>query len=86
VTAAVALAYQSRNYPAVHRRRKLKGWASPWMSHDGFHEKTEAKRRSSNGGFWPKKEKRLYLSMGVDRHSLRRIILKYKVSFVFFDG
>jgi hypothetical protein len=47
VTAAVALAYQSRNYPAVHRRRKLKGWASTWMSHDGFHEKTEAKRQFS---------------------------------------
>jgi hypothetical protein len=33
----------------------LKGWASTWMSHDGFHEKIGGRnasfRRSSNSGF-----------------------------------
>jgi hypothetical protein len=29
---------QTPTNPAVHRRRKLKGWASAWMNHDGFHE------------------------------------------------
>jgi len=38
-----------------------KGWASTWMSHDGFHEKsggeTPVFSRTANGGFWPKKVK-----------------------------
>src|SRR6266436_4035962 len=49
---------QAPNNPAVHRRPKLKGWASTWMSHDGFHEKIGGETRfggSSNGGFWPRK-------------------------------
>jgi hypothetical protein len=40
------------------------------MSHDGFHEKTEAKRQFSGVaqmvGFGLRRKKRLYLSMGVD--------------------
>ena len=51
--------------PAVHRRRKSKGWASTWMSHDGFHEKiggeTPVFSRSANGGFWPKKVKKCFI-------------------------
>jgi len=47
--------------PAVHRRRKSKGWAITWMSHDEFHEKIGGETTvfgcSSNGGFWPKKVK-----------------------------
>jgi hypothetical protein len=45
--------------PAVHRRRKSKGWASTWTSHDAFHEKiggeTPVFSRSASGGFWPEK-------------------------------
>jgi len=38
---------------------EIEGLASPWMSHDGFHEKigseTPAFGGSSNGGFWSRK-------------------------------
>jgi hypothetical protein len=60
----------SQPNPAVHRRRKLKGWASTWMSHDGFHERLEAKRQFSAVAqmvvFGLRRSKMLYLSMGVD--------------------
>jgi len=38
---------QTPTNPVVHRRRKLKGWASTWTSHDGFHERLDAKRQFS---------------------------------------
>jgi hypothetical protein len=56
-----AFGRQTPTIPAVHRRWKLKGWASTWMSHDGFHEKigseTPVFGRGSYGGFWPEKVK-----------------------------
>jgi hypothetical protein len=61
---------QTPTNPAVHRRRKLKAWASSWMSHDGFRENLKAKRQFSAVarmvGFGLRRSKMLYLSMGVD--------------------
>jgi hypothetical protein len=59
---------QTPTNPAVHRRRKLKGWTSTWMSHMDSMKRLEAKRRFSPVaqmvGFGLRKM--LYLSMGVD--------------------
>jgi len=61
---------QTPTNPVVHRRPKLKGWASTWMSHDGFHEKiggeTPVFGVAQMVGFGLKRSKMLYLSMGVD--------------------
>jgi hypothetical protein len=50
-------------------------------------KRLEAKRQFSAVdqmvGFGLRRSKMLYLSMGVDRHSLRHIILKYKVNICF---
>jgi hypothetical protein len=61
---------QTPTNPAVHRRRKLKGWASTWMSHDGFHEKigseTPAFGVARTVGFGLERSKMRCLSMGID--------------------
>jgi hypothetical protein len=67
---------QTPTHPAVHRRPKLKGWASTWMSHDGFHEKigseTPAFGVAQVVGFGLGRSKMLYLSMGIDCLPLRQ--------------
>jgi hypothetical protein len=61
---------QTPTDPAVHRRRKLKGWAITWMDHDGFHEKiggeTPVQAVAQMVGFGLRRSKMLYLSMGID--------------------
>jgi hypothetical protein len=68
-TCDFAFGGQTPTNPAVHRRRKLKVWASTWMSHDGFHEKigneTPAFGVAQTVGFVGKSIM-LYLSMGID--------------------
>jgi hypothetical protein len=66
----VAFGGQTPTNPAVHRRRKLKGWASTWMSHDGFHEKIGSEKPAFGVarmvGFGLGRSKMLYLSIGID--------------------